>query len=211
MHDYEVLSSETIFTGRVIRLRRDIVAMPGETESPRDVVEHPGAVGVVALDGERVLFVTQYRHPVGRRLDELPAGLLDVEGESGLLAAQRELREEAGYQAATWNVLVDVLTSPGMTDESIRIFLAREVSPCHRDVQEHEELEMTSRWVPLADAVSSALDGELENAAAVVGVLAASEAVRRGFGGLRPAGASWRARPSPAPASQTLAAPAEEL
>lgn len=196
MHDYEVLSSVTVYQGRVVDLRRDIVAMPGGTTSQRDVVVHPGAVGVVALDGDRVLLVTQYRHPVGRRLDELPAGLLDVAGEPGLLAAQRELAEEAGYQASTWNVLADVLTSPGMTDESIRLYLARDVSPCQRDVQEHEELELTCRWVPLSDAVAAALSGELENAAAVVGVLAASEAVRRGGEGLRPADAPWRARPA---------------
>jgi 8-oxo-dGTP pyrophosphatase MutT (NUDIX family) len=196
VHDYEVLSSEVVFEGRVIALRRDIVAMPGETTSQRDVVVHPGAVGVIALDGENVLLVNQYRHPVRRQLDELPAGLLDVAGEPGLLAAQRELVEEAGYTAATWHVLIDILTSPGMTDESIRIYLARDVTPCDRDVQEHEELLMTSRWEPLSAVVDRALAGELENGPCVAGILAASEAVRRGFAGLRPADAPWRGRPS---------------
>jgi ADP-ribose pyrophosphatase len=196
VHEYEVVESETVFEGRVIGLRRDIVAMPGGVTSQRDVVVHPGAVGVVALRGDEVLLVNQYRHPVGRRLDELPAGLLDVPGEPGLLCAQRELKEEAGCAADTWDVLVDVLTSPGMTDESIRIFLARDVHEVERSVQEHEELEMTSRWVPLADAVRAALDGSLENAACVVGVLAAAEAARSGFTGLRPADAPWRARPT---------------
>ena len=169
--------------------------MPGGTTSQRDVVVHPGAVGVVALRGDEVLLVNQYRHPVGRRLDELPAGLLDVPGEPGLLCAQRELMEEAGYAADTWHVLVDVLTSPGMTDESIRIFLARDVRVVDRHVQEHEELEMTVHWVPVDEAVSAALDGSLENAACVVGVLAASAAMRTGFAGLRPPEAAWRARP----------------
>ena len=194
-----------MFSGRVISLRRDIVSMPGETTSQRDVVEHPGAVGVVALEGDRVLLVTQYRHPVGRRLDELPAGLLDVEGEPALAAAQRELREEAGLAASTWHVLVDVLTSPGMTDESIRIYLARDVVEVERDVQEHEELELTSRWVPLTAAVTAALDGSLENAAAVIGVLAVSVALSREFEGLRPPDAPWVARPhaSPQPGVRT--------
>jgi 8-oxo-dGTP pyrophosphatase MutT (NUDIX family) len=196
VHDYAVQSSEVVFEGRVISLRRDIVAMPGETTSQRDVVVHPGAVGVVALDGTDVLLVNQYRHPVRRQLDELPAGLLDIAGEPGLRAAQRELAEEAGYQAATWHVLLDILTSPGMTDEAIRIYLARDLSPCDRDVQEHEELLMTSRWEPLADVVDQALAGKLENGPCVAGVLAASEAVRRGFAGLRPADAPWPARPS---------------
>jgi 8-oxo-dGTP pyrophosphatase MutT (NUDIX family) len=190
-----------VFEGRVIALRRDIVAMPGETTSQRDVVVHPGAVGVIALDGENVLLVNQYRHPVRRQLDELPAGLLDVAGEPGLLAAQRELVEEAGYTAATWHVLIDILTSPGMTDESIRIYLARDVTPCDRDVQEHEELLMTSRWEPLSAVVDRALAGELENGPCVAGILAASEAVRRGFAGLRPADAPWRGRPSATPGS----------
>ncbi len=200
MHSYEALESDTVFTGRVIALRRDIVSMPGGTTSQRDVVVHPGAVGVVALRdspaGPEVLLVNQYRHPVQRRLDELPAGLLDVEGEPGLHCAQRELMEEAGYAADTWHLLVDILTSPGMTDESIRLFLARDVRPVDRDVQEHEELEMTTRWVPLSEAVDAALAGELENGACVAGVLAAFAAVHRGFAGLRPRDAPWRARPT---------------
>ncbi len=198
-HAYDVLESETVFTGRVVACRRDIVAMPGGTTSQRDVVVHPGAVGVVALrpgpGGLEVLLVNQYRHPVGRRLDELPAGLLDVDGEPGLAAAKRELAEEAGCGADTWHVLADVLTSPGMTDEAIRLYLARDVHEVERDVQEHEELEMTSRWVPLTDAVRAVLAGELENAACAIGVLAAAAASTSGFAGLRPGDAPWPARP----------------
>ena len=196
-HDYVLRSSETVYEGKIIEIHRDLVSMPGGSDSQRDVVVHPGAVGVVALDDEdRVLFVHQYRHPVRRRLAELPAGLLDVEGEPGLGAARRELGEEAGLGADTWHVLVDALTSPGMTDESIRIFLARDVHEVERDVQEHEELEMTTSWQPLDDAVEQVLAGEVENAMACLGVLAAAEAVRRNFVGLRPADAPWRARPS---------------
>lgn len=189
-----MLSSERVFDGRVIAVRKDVVSMPGDTTSQRDVVEHPGAVGIVALDDQgRVLLVNQYRHPVGRRLDELPAGLLDVDGEPALAAAQRELAEEAGLAADTWHVLVDALTSPGMTDEAIRIFLAQDVHEVDRDVQEHEELELTSRWVDLDEAVRRVLAGELENAMAGLGVLAADRAVREGFRGLRPADAPWPA------------------
>jgi ADP-ribose pyrophosphatase len=195
VHAYEVQASDTVYDGRVVSVRRDVVAMPEGGSSQRDVVVHPGAVGVVALRGDEVLLVNQYRHPVARRLDELPAGLLDVPGEPGLVCAQRELKEEAGYAAATWHVLVDVLTSPGMTDESIRLFLARDLHEVERDVQEHEELEMTAHWVPLVEAVDAALAGELENAACVVGVLAAATSVSRGFAGLRPPDAAWRARP----------------
>jgi len=191
------MASETVYIGRVISVRKDRVAMPGGTASQRDVVVHPGAVGVLALDAAgRVLLVEQYRHPVGRRLVEVPAGLLDVAGEKGLAAARRELGEEAGVGADTWQVLVDALTSPGMTDESIRLYLARDVHQVSRDVQQHEELELTTTWLPLDDAVDRVLSGEIENAIACLGVLAAAEARRRGFVGLRPAEAPWRARPA---------------
>ena len=194
-HEYAVVGSERVFSGRVIAVRTDEVAMPGSTTSQRDVVEHPGAVGVVALDDQdRVLLVTQYRHPVTRRLDELPAGLLDHDGEDPLAAAQRELAEEAGLAARDWAVLVDALTSPGMTDEAVRIYLARGLSEVERDVQEHEELEMTSRLAPLDEVVGWALSGRLENAMALLGVLAADRARRDGYAGLRPADAPWAAK-----------------
>ena len=190
-HDHRVEDSRTVFEGRIISVRTDVVTMPGDTTSQRDYVVHPGAVGAVVLDQDRVLLVNQYRHPVRRRLDELPAGLLDQPGEPALQAAQRELAEEAGLAADTWHVLVDTLTSPGMSDEAIRIFLARDVRVVDRDVQLHEEADMTSQWVPLEQAVRAVLAGEIENAMAVVGVLAADRAVRDGFAGLRPADAPW--------------------
>ena len=194
-HDHRVESSDLVFEGRVISVRKDIVTMPGDTTSQRDVVVHPGAVGVVELDDRgRVLLVNQYRHPVQRRLDELPAGLLDVDGEPSLTGAQRELVEEAGLADSTWHVLVDALTSPGMTDEAIRLYLARDVRAVDRDVQEHEEAEMTTAWVPLEDAVRRVMTGDMENAMACLGILAADRASRDGFSGLRPADAPWPSR-----------------
>ena len=196
-HDHRVESSDLVFEGRVISVRKDVVTMPGDTTSQRDVVVHPGAVGVVALDDDgRILLVNQYRHPVRRRLDELPAGLLDVDGEASLPAAQRELQEEAGLAASTWHVLVDALTSPGMTDEAIRLYLARDLRTVDRDVQEHEEAELTTAWTPLEDAVRRVLAGEIENAMACLGILAADRASRDGFAGLRPADAPWPSRRS---------------
>ena len=195
MHSYDVVDSDTPFVGRVISVRRDQVTMPDGVTSQRDVVVHPGAVGVVALQDDQVLLVNQYRHPVGRHLDELPAGLLDVAQEPAFAAAQRELAEEAGYAAATWHVLVDVFTSPGMTDEAIRLYLAQDLTAVERDVQEHEELEMTARWEPLDDLVAAALAGELENGICVTGVLGAAVVRQLGTAHLRPADAPWRARP----------------
>lgn len=196
---YPVTGTETIFTGKVLSLRRDTVQMSDGQQAVREVVAHPGAVGVVAVDEHgAVLLVNQYRHPVRRRLDELPAGLLDVDGEPALAAAKRELAEEAGTRAGEWHVLVDLYTSPGMSDEAIRIFLARDLSPVpdsERFEAEHEELTLTTERVPLEEAVRRALAGELSNAAAVAGVLAAAHASRRGWRDLRPADAPWEARP----------------
>src|SRR5699024_4482769 len=109
--------------------------------------------------------------------------------------------EEAALRARDWQVLVDLHTSPGMTDEAIRIYLARELSDVpasDRFVPEHEEITLTVRRVPLADAVAAALAGQLTNAAAVAGVLAAAAWESRtgaATPALRPAGATWQARP----------------
>ena len=175
---YQVVASERIFDGRVISLRTDDVVMSDGSTSRREVVEHPGAVAVVALDDDdNVVLVNQYRHPVGQRLDELPAGLLDMAGESLVNAAQRELFEEAGLVAEHWWQLLTLHTSPGMTNEKITIFLARGLSASTESFQaEHEELTMTVSRRPLAQAVADALSGEITNAAAVAGLLAASVA-----------------------------------
>lgn len=195
-HDYQVLESARVFEGGVIAVRRDELSMPGDTTAARDVVEHPGSVAVVALDDDgAVVLVRQYRHPIGRELDELPAGILDKAGEPAAETAKRELAEEAGLGADEWHVLVDLLTSPGMSDEASRIFLARGLHEVDRDVQEHEEAEMTSFRRSLAELVDGILSGRYENSLLIAGVLAADHAVRTGFEGLRPADAPWPSRP----------------
>lgn len=199
-HDYDVRTSRDVFTGRVISVRTDIVGMPGGGESQRDVIEHPGAVGVVVLNPRNeVLLLRQYRHPVRRHLWELPAGLLDKPGEPALEAARRELYEEGHLRAADWRVLVDAHTSPGMTDEAIRLFLARDVT----DVEEadryagsDEEAEMELEWVPLETAVRRVLDGGITNAMAALGLLAAARAALDDYRSLRPADVSWPDGPS---------------
>lgn len=201
--EYEVVASEPIFAGRVVRLRRDVVRMSDGATADREVVEHPGAVAVVALDADdRVVLVNQYRHPLARRLDELPAGLLDVHGELALAAAQRELVEEARLSAARWDVLVDLHTSPGFSTEAIRVFLARELTDAEHPadfVVEHEEIGMSVFRVPLDEAVSRVLAGAITNGTAVAGVLAAAVARARGWQGLRPADAPWPGRPAHVP------------
>ncbi len=192
---WPVESVHTVFAGAIVDVRKDIVrAASGET-FPRDVVVHPGAVAILAVDDEdRVVLVHQYRHPVGRRLWEIPAGLLDVEGEDPAAAAARELAEEANLAASDWRVLADPFTSPGMTTEAIRVYLARGLSvpdgPAYVGVD--EEADMPVSRVPLAELVDGVLAGRLHNPSLVTGVLAAWVARSRGgWDALRPADAPW--------------------
>lgn len=195
---WPVTDSETVHTtGRVISVRRDRIEPPGRDGFTRDVVVHPGAVGVVALDDEeRMLLVRQYRHPVGHRLLEPPAGLLDVEGEDYRVAAERELWEEAAMKASDWRVLLDVFTSPGMTTEAVRLFLARGLSDSDEVFErEHEEADMDVVRAPLGDVVRAVLAGDLHNPLLTMGALAAWTALHGdGFDALRPADAPWPSR-----------------
>ena len=194
--DYRTLSSETVFAGRVLTVRVDEVAMPDGT-AKREYVGHPGAVAVVALDDAgAVVMVEQYRYPVRSRLLELPAGLLDVHDEPALRAAERELFEEARLHAARWDVLVDLHTTPGMTDEAVRVYLARELTDATEDyAATAEEVELTVSRLPLSAAADRVLAGEITNSIAVAGILAAERAARDDFAGLRPADAPWSAKP----------------
>ena len=142
----------------MVALRTDLVLMPDGTSAERDVVVHPGAVGIVALDDDdQVLMIRQYRHPVARMLWEIPAGLRDVEGEPISVTAERELLEETGYRARDWRVLADYFSSPGMTNERLRVYLARglsEIGHAEREfVPENEEAHLLLAWVPLDRAV----------------------------------------------------------
>jgi len=187
-------SVQSFRSGRVIDVRTDVVGFADGGSATRDVVVHPGAVGIIALDdAERVLLIRQYRHPVGQLLWEPPAGLLDEPGEDPLVTARRELFEEAHHHAGRWNVLVDAFTSPGMTDEAVRIYLAREVRPAEGEPHDRvdEERDMPVEWLPLDDVVARVLDGRLHNPLAVMGLLAAAEARRTGFDRLRPGDAPW--------------------
>ncbi len=174
-HDFPVEGSTDVYAGRVMALRSDQVVMPGGRVATREIVEHPGAVAVAALDADdRIMMIHQYRQAVRRRLWELPAGLLDVAGEDPLLTAQRELAEEAGLAATEWSVLLDLVPSPGFSDESIRVYLARGITEVGRPVMgDDEEADLTLRWVSMPVAVRMALAGTIVNATTVAAVLAA--------------------------------------
>lgn len=168
----------------VVAVREDQVTVPdGGEPFGRLVVEHPGAVAVLAMDErDRVLVVRQYRHAVQATVVEIPAGLLDAAGESPLQTAQRELQEEAGYAASTWTHLLTTLVSPGMTSQVFHFFLARDlVEIGHGDfVHEHEEAYMTREWVPFDDLLDAVLAGDARNGATVTAVM--TYALRRSRG-----------------------------
>lgn len=187
---WPVSATDVIAKSYIVTVRRDTVRMPDGKDAERDVVEHPGAVAILALDeADRVLLIRQYRHPAGRLLWELPAGLRDVPGEPLVETAQRELLEEAGYLASDWQVLADIFTSPGFSNERLRIFLAMNlthVPETERDyVPDHEEAHLKIEWVPLDVVVSRFLGGELHNGVTAVGVFAAYTARQGRLAALR--------------------------
>ena len=174
--------------GMVWDVVRDTVDLGEAGTVRREYVRHPGAVAVLAIDDEdRVLLLRQYRHPVGRELWEPPAGLLDIEDEELVAAAARELAEEADLVAGSWWHLLDFFTSPGGSDERLRIYLARDLAPVPEDeryVREAEEKGIVPAWVPLDEAVAAVLSGQLANPSTVVGVLGAAAARARGWADL---------------------------
>lgn len=204
------VSHERVWNGAVFGMDEDqVVLAPGATPVVRQYLAHHGAVAVVGLregpdssqpcGGPEVLLIRQYRHPVGARLWEVPAGLLDVADEDPLAAAQRELFEETDYRAGRWEVLADFFSSPGCSTEGLRLFLARDLThvPVGEGfVREDEEAEMVPTWVALEDAVEAILDGRIHNPSAVAGLLATDAARRRGWETLRPADAPWLRAPT---------------
>ncbi len=195
-HDFATAESETVYVGKIFALRADEVRMPGGGTARREVVEHYGAVAILAIDDDaNIVMVYQYRHPVGRRLWELPAGLLDMGGEPPHVTAARELEEEAGLSAQDWRVLVDLVSAPGFSDESVRVYLATGLSEVGRPDAHDEEADLVVRRFALDEAVRMSLSGEITNAITVSGILAA-HAVRGDFGSLRSVDAAWIDKPT---------------
>ncbi|WIB77044.1 NUDIX hydrolase [Curtobacterium sp. MCPF17_002] len=170
---FEVTDSTVVYEGAVWNVRRDTIAYHDDT-MVREYIDHTGAVAVYAEDDEgRVLVIQQYRHPVRLRDWELPAGLLDMEGEDHLTAAKRELGEEADLEADTWESLVRYNTSSGGSDEFIQIYRARGVRATESAFErEAEEADIVTRWVPRSEIIDAIFDGRLHNSALVVAALA---------------------------------------
>ena len=173
-----VLESVRRFSGCVIAVDTETVQINGMA-AVRDVVRHPGAVAVVAVrhigDVPQILLVRQYRHPMAKECIELPAGLRDVREESTLACARRELLEETGYEAGTWQKMFDGATTPGGSDETIELWWAENLTwRGHPGSGEAEELSMSAMWVPLSSALGAVHEGRIANLTAQVGIFAAA-------------------------------------
>lgn len=177
--DYSVSKLETVFEGRVWNVVSETFEFHSQT-LVRDFVKHSGAVAVAALnESGELLMIRQYRHPVRKNLWELPAGLTDIPGESNLEAAKRELAEETGLSAQNWQSLQVFHPTPGGSDESIEIFLATDLASTESDfVKAGEEAELEIRWVKFEEALLSVNSGDIQNACAVVAILALAQKLK---------------------------------
>ena len=169
-----VTSSEVAFHGRVWNIQHETFDYNGHSVA-RDFVDHTGAVAILAVnDANEVLLIQQYRHPIRMRDWEIPAGLLDIPGEPPLDAARRELEEEADLLATDWIELGTFFTSPGGSNETVKIFEARGVSPSTQVFDRtEEEADIVKRWVALETVVAGVIDGHLQNSILALAVLAA--------------------------------------
>ncbi|WP_322409363.1 NUDIX hydrolase [Microbacterium invictum] len=175
-----VAAAERVYTGRVWNVQRDVVRY-GDDELIRENVAHPGAAAVVAVDAQdRIVVIQQYRHPIRHRDWEIPAGLLDVEGEPPLETAKRELAEEVDLVAERWDPLVSIFTTPGGNDEVVHLFLARGLSAAPEvHARGEEEADIRVAWVALSDVVDAVIAGRFRNGILATGALAAAEVLRR--------------------------------
>lgn len=178
---FDIVKSELLLEAPIIAVRRDTIRMPGGTMANREVVEHFGAVAIVALNEKKeIALIEQYRHSVGKKLLEIPAGLLDIPNENPLHAAQRELHEEAGLKAKNWHLLADMISTPGFCDEVVRIFLATDLEDIGRVIlDDDEESVMTMQWCPLDTAVHKIFSGEISNGIALAAILLAQQAMNK--------------------------------
>lgn len=169
IYEEKSVSSDIIFDGRIVKLRVDKVLMPGGRVTTREIVGHPGGVGVVAVtDKDEIILVRQYRKPIEKAIYEIPAGKLDA-GEHHRNCGIRELEEETGYRAGSFEYLGFIYPSPGFTDEVTHVYLATDLhdGECHPDEGEFLEIEK----IPAEKVFDMVMSGEINDAKSVFGIL----------------------------------------
>ena len=195
----EVLESQVAFEGKVWDIRRDSFLLePGANPIVREYMDHTGAVAVLAMDDDgRVLLIRQYRHPVRSADLELPAGLLDIAEEDPLTAAQRELAEEVDLVADRWDLLCEFVSSPGGSNEALRVYLARGLSAAPEVFERtEEEAGIELLWTSLETAVDAVLGRRAQNSILAIAILTAKLEADRGWSGLGDARSPWPRHPA---------------
>ena len=169
IYEEKTVSSEKVFEGRIIKVKVDKVEMPDGSTSTRELVEHPGGVGIVALTGnDEIILVKQYRKPLDKVIYEIPAGKLDP-GEHHRTCGIRELEEETGLSANVFEYMGFIYPSPGFTDEVTHVYLAKELTQGETHPDDDEFLDVEK--VPFERALKMVIDGEINDAKSVFGIL----------------------------------------
>ena len=168
MSEERLVASQRPWTGRLIGVRVDEVRLASGRTARREVVEHPGAVGILAWDGSRLALVRQWRHAAGDALLEIPAGTLEP-GEEPRATAARELAEECGVAAAEWEAGPSFFTAPGFCTERLSLFLATELRPAEAAAPDDEELDLS--WMTIGRAMAAVESGEIVDAKSIAGIL----------------------------------------
>lgn len=176
------LASTHPWTGKRIGVRVDEVERSDGHRTTREIVEHPGAVAVLAWDGERLAMVRQWRHATGRVLLEIPAGTLEPD-EAPMETARRELAEEVGLAAASWVEGPRFYTAPGFSDELMHLYLATELSAAGPEVQADADEVLQATWMTAGDALAAIDDGRIQDAKTIAGVSWLARQLVRGDGG----------------------------
>ncbi len=165
----ETLSSSYLYRGVIVNVRQDMVQTAGGKKAFREIVEHPGAVAILAVDRQgHILMVKQYRQPAGKFMLEIPAGKIEP-GEEPLDCAKRELPEETGMQGRSWSEVYCFYPSPGFCDELIYLYSARDLEPVKPATSDPDE-EITCITMPLKEAAKRIADGEITDGKTIIAV-----------------------------------------